>query len=318
MLSKEKLNEIGRWILENGRPLEAARFAYHFENASNEAVLSCLKTYQNQDGGFGRGIESDCQNPSSSPVASATALLILFETGFDKSNDMIANCLRYVAHNHYDEETGMWATMLSSNNDHPHAPWWTWVENGRNTWDFNPAMELAGSLLYYSEPGSFEYELGSRSFAKAESYLYSPNDMAEHFHEVFCFINGLALAKLKKEGIQADLISMENKIKEYIERAMCRDESKWLTEYVAQPIDFMNKLNIEDSCAVTAYKKELIANANSLINSLPEKGVWDITWTWGVQGQYNEVFEQIRPYWQGVLAVDRLVKFKRLGFIESE
>ena len=45
-----------RFVYKNARPLELAKWQYHFENGSREAVLETLACYQNTDGGFGYGI----------------------------------------------------------------------------------------------------------------------------------------------------------------------------------------------------------------------------------------------------------------------
>ena len=61
------------FIYRNARPLDLARFQYHFENGSKEAVMSALSYYQNADGGFGSAVEPDCWNPNSIPLHSGSA-----------------------------------------------------------------------------------------------------------------------------------------------------------------------------------------------------------------------------------------------------
>jgi len=40
------------FIYRNARPLDIARWQYHFENGSKEAVLTALAAYQNEDGSW--------------------------------------------------------------------------------------------------------------------------------------------------------------------------------------------------------------------------------------------------------------------------
>jgi hypothetical protein len=47
------------FIYRNARPLDIARFQYHFENGSKDAVLTALAAYQNEDGGFGHALGPD-------------------------------------------------------------------------------------------------------------------------------------------------------------------------------------------------------------------------------------------------------------------
>lgn len=40
------------FVYRNARPLDLARFRFHFENGSADEVLYALSFYQNDDGGF--------------------------------------------------------------------------------------------------------------------------------------------------------------------------------------------------------------------------------------------------------------------------
>lgn len=54
-LTNQDFDAIRRWMHRNARPLDLARWQYHFESGSAEAVLQSLSAYQNEDGGFGHG-----------------------------------------------------------------------------------------------------------------------------------------------------------------------------------------------------------------------------------------------------------------------
>lgn len=66
-----------RFIYRNARPLDFARWQYHFENGSKEAFLDALSYYQNNDGGFGHAIEPDAWNPNSSIKTASFMLLVV-------------------------------------------------------------------------------------------------------------------------------------------------------------------------------------------------------------------------------------------------
>lgn len=80
---KSDFNSIKTWMHRNARPLDLARWNYHFENGSGENVLTYLQAYQNQDGGFGHALKPDSWNPNSTPIQTATAIEILEEIHFD-------------------------------------------------------------------------------------------------------------------------------------------------------------------------------------------------------------------------------------------
>ena len=78
-LTNQDFDAIRRWMHRNARPLDLARWQYHFESGSAEAVLQSLSAYQNEDGGFGHGLEADCWNPASAPMQTWAAACILRE-----------------------------------------------------------------------------------------------------------------------------------------------------------------------------------------------------------------------------------------------
>src|SRR5690242_20846862 len=56
------------FIWHNARLLERRLFDFHFRSGSSQAVLSALRAYQNEDGGFGNALEPDIRCPESQPV----------------------------------------------------------------------------------------------------------------------------------------------------------------------------------------------------------------------------------------------------------
>ena len=78
----ETFKKAKEFIYRNARPLDLARWQYHFENGSREPVLKALSYYQNEDGGFGHALEADAWNPNSSPIQTWCAIEILREINF--------------------------------------------------------------------------------------------------------------------------------------------------------------------------------------------------------------------------------------------
>ena len=56
------------FILANSRLLEQRAFAALFEGAPTQGVVDALRGYQNDDGGFGHGLEPDKRCPASLPI----------------------------------------------------------------------------------------------------------------------------------------------------------------------------------------------------------------------------------------------------------
>jgi hypothetical protein len=73
----EEAKILGRakeFIYKNARLLDRKRYEFHFEGGTKEEVISVLRAYQNQDGGFGNALEPDIRCPQSQPVPTEMAL----------------------------------------------------------------------------------------------------------------------------------------------------------------------------------------------------------------------------------------------------
>ena len=129
------------FLLNNGRLLERKRFAYLFKNGSRDAVLSALKAYQNDDGGFGNALEPDKRTPSSQPIDQEIALRILDEIGLNgQVVKEICNYLQSIT----TAEGGV-PFVLPTVTDAASAPWWH-TDEAYPSAALNPTASLAGLL----------------------------------------------------------------------------------------------------------------------------------------------------------------------------
>ncbi|MFB5759843.1 hypothetical protein [Paenibacillus medicaginis] len=69
LLTRSEFERAAAFMKHEARSLERALFEYEFESGSFHAVLTELKIYQNEDGGFGNGLEPDLRCPESSALA---------------------------------------------------------------------------------------------------------------------------------------------------------------------------------------------------------------------------------------------------------
>src|SRR5215469_972620 len=70
-----------RFLLNHARLLERRLFATHFLGQPASAVVHALRGYQNEDGGFGHGLEPDKRCPASLPVDVEVAFTALSTAG---------------------------------------------------------------------------------------------------------------------------------------------------------------------------------------------------------------------------------------------
>ena len=62
--------KLRRLVYRNATPLIFTRWRASFENGNVKDVMDVLSCYQNEDGGFGHGLDANCLNPNSSPYMS--------------------------------------------------------------------------------------------------------------------------------------------------------------------------------------------------------------------------------------------------------
>lgn len=293
------------YIYRSARPLELARFQFHFENGSAQTVLNALKFYQNKDSGFGHALEADAWNPNSAPVQVWTASTILREIGWtDASHPLVRGMLHYLEGGR-DFDGRLWARKICSNNDYPHAPWWTCPE-GYTEDDDNPTASLAGFILRFSDAQSTVHALGVRVARAAFARLTDgaqPMDM----HTLKDYIE--LYEDLCAAG-REDIVDMP-RFKACLTRAVgalvTRDTAQWQTGYICRPSQFVL------SCAGPFYAEiaDLARYECAFLRETQlEDGSWNIPWRWGA---YAEAWALSKCWWKAVGIVKNLRFLRGMG-----
>lgn len=299
-MTKEQAQKAREFLIHQARPLEAALYAYEFENGSREKVVEELNTFQNEDGGFGHGLEPDFRLSDSSPLATTVAFQVMSRISLDASHPMVEKGIRYFLQT-YDEQKGCWMAVPEKVNDYLHAPWWH-VSEEKNEGDWgNPTAEIIGYLHEYAElvPREFLEELTGRALDTLLSY---PDKM--DMHEILCFDRmAVRLADPPKETVY-------EKLKRCIPQVIGKSEKDW-EEYSATPLTFIDSpkspyLEVVDNSLIEK-------NLDYLINKQEDKGNWAPNWDWF--GNYEEDWPKARDEWKGILTLNNLRilrEFKRM------
>ena len=125
-ITLDEFLRLRRLVFRGTRPIDYTKWMLLFENGSCDDFLSVLASYQNEDGGFGHGLEEDNMNPHSIPMQAWRATVALRELeGLHKSEAIVQKLLGYLARtSEFDGEK--WSYVVASNNDFPHASWCTY------------------------------------------------------------------------------------------------------------------------------------------------------------------------------------------------
>jgi hypothetical protein len=301
ILTAVELNEIRTWIYRNARPIDLSLWKYHFENGDRETVLDYLAYYQNGDGGFGHALEADNWNPHSTPYTTLTAINILKTINFeDMEYPILKGISRFLESSAFCTESG-WHFSIPSNNNYPHAPWWTYNEERNEFEGIGITAEIVSFILKYAEKGSSLYK---KAFTLVE-VLIKILQTASNFGDMG--INGycILLDRIENEELtdNFDYQFMKDKVKGLVHDSIIRDTSKWIY-YSVRPSDYIcspRSIFYEDNKDIV--EREL----DYLIETRPKGGVWDITWSWFDNNEkYAKEFAISENWWKATKAIEKL------------
>lgn len=299
-----KLNEI-RWeqarqyMLQRARSLERALFRYEFENGSFTDVLIELSSYQNEDGGFGHGLEPDLRCKESSALATTRALEILrLHPNHPERNERVLSALQYLEHTYVPERSG-WDIIPKEAEQSPRAIWWQYGAF-KDHWG-NPNADI---IAYFIDEREL-YPLESLDFLVryALDYLNRTSDLKE-MHELFCYLR--LHERLPKE--------QASEIREALEAFMdnCISLDPGSREgYGATPLSIMDTPN---SPYFPKYRALLPAELDLLIENQGEDGAWEPNWSWY---QFEEVWPSAKEEWKGVMTLNALRTLRNFDRIEG-
>lgn len=281
------------FIYRNARPIDYARWCYHFENGSAEAVLKALTAYQNEDGGFGHALEADCWNPNSAPMQTWCATEILRELfmsskdenvlEFIKNSDVVKGILQYLENSLDIEENG-WGNCRESNNDYPHAPWWEYTqeaEDGKSVDDklndtYNPTAALAGFILAYAEKDSVIYQKAYRIAQRAIEDILRVDGLA-NMHVISCFIELYEYVKMTNVSGKIRMTEMAERLKKLVHETISQDKEKWGKSYLCKPSQYIQSKEsvfFEQNQEIALFECEFIRKTQM------DDGTWSVAWAW--------------------------------------
>jgi len=291
------------FICRNARPLELARWQYHFEGASKKIVLHALSYYQNADGGFGHALEPDAWNPNSSPIQTLAATEILHEIGFDDhSHSIVEGILRYLGSG-ADFDGKFWYTAVRSNNDYPHAPWWHAESDSICHSDYNPTACLTGFILRFAQKESALHALGRRVASEVftsymgQGLLKDPNSSA-------CLVRLAQYCEEARETNFFDLSAVKEKLGRQVKHCITHDTASWETNYICKPSSFFRSrdgLFYPDNRDIAEYECEFIEKTQL------DDGSWPIPWRWQ---DYPEQWAVSKNWWKSNGAILNLLYLK--------
>ncbi len=292
-------------ILKYGRPIEALWFNYLFEDGDQEDVIDQLSIYQNEDGGFGHGLEPDYINPNSSPIQTWTAINILRTLNIDSNHPMILSILTYLESS-YQPDLKRWLNTIPSNDSYPRAPWWNYVEKDKQT-SFNPSISIAGFILLHSSMDQPIYQIAKEVIYEGLIYLELNKEPIE-MHELSCFME-LANDLLKLGGSTILSDKLTQIYKNHIDKVLNLDHQAWFTSYTCKPSQLIHS---HPSFLSDSYVSLLKKEAELSLSYQDEEGSYPVTWAWN---QFEDEFIEATRTWKAIIALNYLRLYKSLNML---
>ncbi len=294
MLSTQSFKEIRQWMLQNARPLELARWRFHFEQGSKEDVLKVLSAYQNEDGGFGHAVEADNWNPDSSPYSTGVAFEVFRELGiYNPRQYLVEKAFRFLDDTAFFTETG-WPFTIPTNSDHPHAPWWTYSEENNAQNGYHATGGLVGFIL---RCGDVESSLYRKALAVADGMLDKLRRAGTlDVHEIGVY--GILLKDIQAAGLTGrfDSAYLYEQVSGLVNRSIERNPDEW-PRYSMRPSQYIDS---PESPFYHGNEAIVETEMDYILASRHANGVWGISWQWA---EYPREFAIAERWWQGYWAI---------------
>jgi hypothetical protein len=304
-LSRSGFDRAKEIIFKRGREIEKSIFENLFYNGTRKSIVDSVRAFQNEDGGFGNGLESDFRMIESSPMATSIGIRLLkdLDDRYDAS-DSIQRAIVYLE-GVFDENRSGWWSVSKKVNDYPHTPWWEFDIAKNSTvidasWG-NPTAEI---IAYFYRYRKYVKKLDARALKDIAIEKLLQKEEFKSEHEIYCYI------KLYYELDEEDQRKIEGKIEEAVDKLLIRNRKKW-EGYVPRPLDFVKapdhkKFGVETSL--------IEAHINQLLDELEQYG--KISPSWG-DSYYEGDFKGAYHEWEAKLTLETLRILSRYGYIKE-
>lgn len=300
-LSQNAFEKAAEFISANARPLERAQFEFHFGSGSIPDVLVELAKFQNDDGGFGHGVEPDVRMPFSSPFISSVAFQVLREFEVPGDHQMVRDGVAYFEKS-FDRSIGGWEPIGSRGDEYAHAPWWNYkpVDGQLDSLvRSNPGAEITGYLHLYAEQASTGF-VEEVTAGILNTFDELPDDM--EVHVMMCFVR---LAEMASGHVAERLLS---KLRRGVHMVIGKNPEEWAA-YGGRPSWFAGT---PDSLLAGDLADGIQRELDFVIDSQSDDGNWRPNWAWG---QYEDAWEVAKVEWSGFLTLRNLLALKAWGRI---
>lgn len=299
-LNYEMFQKIEANVFATARPLEIAKWKHLFCSGSKADIENALICYQNEDGGFGSGLEIDTVTPESSALCASEAIKLAQDYQLDMQAAWGKKLLGWLERS-AQETPSFWDLVPPSLEDYPHMPYLKY----RPDKQFTPHVcaIFAPALILYGT--SSQQTLGEEILKRCEWFIKT-DQPSWHFEIMFL---GRMYLELKAANYAFDEKLFLEYIIKKVNDDICEDENKWL-KFVAMPLDLIQS---PAHPWYAGYEISVEKNIDYWIETLREDGTWQYKESWDTS---TPPLCKIASNWAGYEAVKKVFLMKKFGAVD--
>jgi hypothetical protein len=273
-LSHKAFDRACKFVQTKARPLDRERLSHFLLGNNAKSVLVALGNFQNDNGGFGHGIEPDFRTSYSTAMATSVGLQVLRALRVGSDDQMARGAIRYLLAT-VDRKNWVWPIINKSVEAAPHAPWWDHSENLADSWNqfrFNPTAELIGYCFEHAKL------VPESTLVHLESILIKNLEAAEiltSFYDLRCCL------------LLHDSYSLPSQLRDVLSRILVKSALKLDPE--DPHVNYLDLVPTPAALLQSVLKKVFDAHVDKLMRTQSVDGCWEPWWEW------KEVSE---PEWQ--------------------
>jgi hypothetical protein len=281
-----------QFLVKQGRLLERRLFATCFRGAPATGVIDALRGYQNDDGGFGHGLEPDKRCPASLPVDVEVAFHA-FETAGAIDATMVRRACDFLARTAAEAGAGGAVPLaFPVIESFPRAAHWS-------EWTYEPGINPTAGLV------GLLYSLGIEHpwMTQATRYCWDKIEAGEVLDEVHTFSEALVFLEHAPEHERAERCAADlaGRLNEVPGLHLDPDAEG----YGLSPLHFAPAPNSRWRELFTA--KQIDAHLDKLQRAQQPDGGWTVSWEPPSEASTLE--------WRGIVTLDALRTLTSYGRI---
>lgn len=298
MLSAIRFGDAVIFLNEQGRPLDAALHHCAFSEGDAGAGAELLARFQNEDGGYGHGLEPDAVVPVSSVLDTTHALQIAERLHLSADHPQVGKAMAYLRTT-YDDRCGGWPIRPYASAKTVCAPWWksenqqswqTKMQEGR----LNPTAEVLGYFLRYGV--AQDRGLIEKVVANVGRWIEQAKEPLKN-HELLCLARLTRAPKLSDELREAWVSRISWDVADRVETdPACWDRYGLKPWWIAETPGDARLRGLEPGLIEAMLDHE--------IGRQEPGGGWPPFWDWA--GLHPEAWPAARLAWKSVLTEQML------------